>query len=117
MDERQKKIIKNTLLVIGLLITISCFAIFVYSQFVEKENNNYYWSKSLGTIGTFAPTIIGAITKIYLSIFIRKQNIKAIDNHLVESGIKPLSTIKKSNKHSKKIVKNDNKKDNQSYGY
>lgn len=101
MEQRQKKIIVNTLITIAVLITLACFVILMLSIDTIPEK----WADYVGYVGTFAPTIIGIIVKVYLSFIIRKQNIKAIDNHLVESGVKPLSEIKQSNKSTKNELK------------
>lgn len=101
MENKQKKIIINTFVFLLVSITIGCFVILMLSiDTIPQE-----WAKYVGYIGTFCPTIIGVIAKLYISVIVRKLNIKAIDNHLKESGIKPLSDIKQSNKGSKNELK------------
>lgn len=115
LDNRQKKIIRNTFFILGILITISGLIIWILND--TKILNNALWSNIIGKLSVFAPTIIGVIIKIYISIFMRKQNIKAIDNHLIESGIKPLSEIKQSNKQHKNKSKDIKKSETITYGY
>ena len=104
MDNRQKKIITNTLLIIGILITLFGISVWILtSKNLPLENKT--WAEILGKVGALFPTILGVIVKVVISIFMRKQNIKAIDNHLIESGIKPLSEIKQSNRGTKNELK------------
>lgn len=115
LDNRQKKIIKNTLFIIGIFITIAGIIIWILNDTPILKDE--LWSNIVGKISVFAPTIIGIIVKIYVSNFMRKLNIKAIDNHLVESGVKPLSEIKKQNKPRKNELDKQKKIEESKFGY
>lgn len=104
IENRQKKIITNTLLLIGILITLFGVVIWILTS-KDLPLYNELWAEIIGKISALFPTILGILIKIILSMIIKKQNIKAIDNHLIESGIKPLSEIKQSNKSAKNELK------------
>lgn len=95
--ERQKKIILWTLITIGILIMLAGIVIAGLSNGdVIKDN----WGKIVGSVASIAPMVIGLIGKFILGLYQNKKQIKNIDKHLKESGIKPLSENKEVHKSS-----------------
>ena len=129
MNEKQKKIIRNTFIVILGIITTFGFVCFIISTIPSLKNIDFIknYAEYIKYIGLFFPTFFGSLCKFILSKYhekvikdtINKADISNENKQEIITIIESKKPMIKPNKNKSKTKKELDKKEEKpkSYGY